>query len=1108
MNTGDTVTIITGRAKSGKTALILQKIAENEKNGRKSLFIVPSQNSFEYEKMLAHACGGGFMNAQVCGLYRLGDKLLEEAGLSDNFVNAQGRIMIIRRAVEEAELGIFRDAAGKPGFALMCDEYISNFQTCDLDSKQIKEAIEKLNHDTVLYEKMADLCRIYEKTEEYLEKTGAKIKAASETLAACIASSDICKADIFFDGIENPFVQTYKIIEAMLPVAHSMTIALEADSSSDEAAFARGNTTFYTLRNVIEGKNNDKYKINHIYLEKENKYSCPVFNHIEREFWKFPSAAFSGDSSQVELISASDMTAEVEMVIAAITEKAKSGVRYRNMALICAGMDEYDIFVKSKFAQADIPIFSDNKLNLLCTPLAELILSALACIRDNFRTDDCISLIKTNMTGLTWKETEAFENYLITSGKCGKDITEALPSDKTPARIEDIRRKVIEPLKIMQSAMAHGTIAEKVSALYEYLGRLNAEKQLKKLTEKLEEAGNTIAARQYARVYELVDTTLMKLSEVLGDIRVSNDDFSEILAEGLNADIIGIIPSSVDMVYFDDVTGNVPKEAEYIFIIGARDGSFPPNRRDDKIIDDTELSILQSNGLNVWLSTAHTRDHDNEKMYRLISSADKLLYVSYPMLVGKTPTVPSAFMNKMREMLGREKFDSDVDFSCRYRLHNMDSFARSMRRLADKRKIDDTDAAYIAWFMKQEKYADECNKLTDAIFFDPSPSPLGAEVVKALYGGKVYGSVSKIETYYRCPFRYFAEYTLNAQERKAYSPENNDVGSFIHDVLDRFFKYIIDENKDIRTISDEECDDIIKACVLAASMDYRNGLFEYNSKLRSQRDYYAGKAAQVIHAVIRQLKKGSYEVCATETGFDFPDKSKSPYLEYDLSSGGKLSMTGKIDRVDKYNDGEDHYKIVDYKTGSAAADFSVKKLYAGVQIQLPIYLEAICGDELDGVGMYYQGISSAPASSNGDEEQTARIDKALRMDGVTASEDVKKKNDDGDDSGVDIGILKALSSDKASDVVANKTIGNDVPAYMSRKSMAALRRFAVKRAKQAAESILSGDISPHPYSEDGKATVCDYCQFKWVCLFGRDFPSCKKRTVKDIDIGEIFDEEV
>ena len=89
------------------------------------------------------------MHTSVCGFFRMGQMVLSEKNLENAFITEQGRIMVIRRSLELADLGIFRNAAKQPGFAIMCDELISNFVTCELSSGDIFQTIENAEMNNV-----------------------------------------------------------------------------------------------------------------------------------------------------------------------------------------------------------------------------------------------------------------------------------------------------------------------------------------------------------------------------------------------------------------------------------------------------------------------------------------------------------------------------------------------------------------------------------------------------------------------------------------------------------------------------------------------------------------------------------------------------------------------------------------------------------------------------------------------------------------------------------------------------------------------------------------------------------------------------------------------
>ena len=49
-------------------------------------------------------------------------------------------------------------------------------------------------------------------------------------------------------------------------------------------------------------------------------------------------------------------------------------------------------------------------------------------------------------------------------------------------------------------------------------------------------------------------------------------------------------------------------------------------------------------------------------------------------------------------------------------------------------------------------------------------------------------SVSRLETYMSCPFSYYLKYGLKISEKEKLEVKTVDTGSFMHEVIDEFFK--------------------------------------------------------------------------------------------------------------------------------------------------------------------------------------------------------------------------------------------------------------------------------------------------------------------------------
>ena len=106
--------------------------------------------------------------------------------------------------------------------------------------------------------------------------------------------------------------------------------------------------------------------------------------------------------------------------------------------------------------------------------------------------------------------------------------------------------------------------------------------------------------------------------------------------------------------------------------------------------------------------------------------------------------------------------------------------------------------------------------------------------------------------------------------------------------------------------------------------------------------------------------------------------------------GTPVVIRGKIDRVDLFAKGEDRYaRVVDYKSGGK--DFRLEEVFHGLNMQMLIYLFALCDDPRSPFGpvkpagiLYMPGkVSPAELPSSADASQVrSQVDGSLRMKGM------------------------------------------------------------------------------------------------------------------------------
>src|SRR5581483_3386579 len=88
---------------------------------------------------------------------------------------------------------------------------------------------------------------------------------------------------------------------------------------------------------------------------------------------------------------------------------------------------------------------------------------------------------------------------------------------------------------------------------------------------------------------------------------------------------------------------------------------------------------------------------------------------------------------------------------------------------------------------------------------EPNPEEnLSPEIAEKLYSPVLRTSVSRLEEFASCPFRFFVRSGLRAEERKVFELDARERGSFQHDVLKIFHEQIIASGKRWRDLTPEQ----------------------------------------------------------------------------------------------------------------------------------------------------------------------------------------------------------------------------------------------------------------------------------------------------------------
>ena len=356
------------------------------------------------------------------------------------------------------------------------------------------------------------------------------------------------------------------------------------------------------------------------------------------------------------------------------------------------------------------------------------------------------------------------------------------------------------------------------------------------------------------------------------------------------------------------------------------------------------------------------------------------------------------------------------------------------------------------------------------------PRKIQKENIEKLYGNTLNTSVSRLEKYRSCPFSYYLEYGLKLKEKEQLKIQSFNTGSFMHETIDEFFEMVKEENLDLAQIDEKQILEMVSKIMDESLKLSKNFVFTATAKYKVLVKRLKRIVAKALKYIIETIIYSDFQVEGTE--IEFGKKGQYEPIVLQLDNGKRVEITGKIDRIDtaKGEDGK-YLRIIDYK--SSAKNIDLNEVYAGLQIQLLTYTDAIVKQEdIMPAGIFYFSLLEQMVKAEkrvSEEEIEEMIRKNFKMKGLIIA-DVKiiKMNDNTLKSGSSKLVPAALT--------ASGTINEKWTNGVKSEEFKILQEYIYQTIKEIADEIFSGKIDVKPYNKKGK-TPCEYCEYKPICGF-------------------------
>ena len=1065
------ITILSGRADSGKSTELYDRIADACKKREQVILIVPAQYTFEAERRVCDRLGG-LIGAEVYSLERLSERIVRLSGKTLPVLSKQGRCMVIRRVVlhHADELQLWGRVALTRGFAEQLDGLIRALRECCVEPEQLKAAAKKQDPDSLLGRKLHDLALLYAATQQQYQTQYHSVMDQTDLAAELVGDSFVRHCRVFLDDLIAPTAQQLRLLGAIASAARSVTLTLRIDDGPDAALFEPDRRSAQRIGELAAARG---LTLSTLPLQRKAAADRdPALAALERGLFDDGAAPYPKETDAVQLFGAPDRAREAALVADLVLERARLGVRYRDMAVVVSDMNAYVPLLRRAFRARNIPLFFDATRPILGHAAAELLLSAARAASGGFNTQELLRILKSGYAGVERADVELFENYLLRYGLYGSGLTEPLHFGEVPEAAERVRSVLMPPLMALREGLSRGSVEQKARAIYEYLCALDLKTQLMAQAEQALSEGRSADAEAQKQVWNTLMELLSQLYTILGKEKLSAKDFQSVLEEGIAGYSMGVLPGTSDQVLLGDLERTRTRPVDSLFVLGVNDGLLPLLRGDDEILSNEELSLLREAGLTLWGDSYSLIEGDRLEIYSALTKARRRLCLSYALADGAETLAPSSLIDRVERLFPAARCDALRESalpSCK-----AEGFSRMAAALCIAKRDGSAPkelGALIDCYREDPAYRERLHRILSEREGRLSPTPFGSSLSEALYGRAPSMSASRLEQFNSCPFRQYIVYGLKAAERREAKEDPADEGSFLHEGLDAFARTLAAQSLDWATLDDARLDQILDELLPPLIAAHNDGLLLRDPRLKATLSLRIDALRRCILAIREQLAAGRFRPLKTELSFGMD--GGLPPVQLQLSNGRVVLLRGRVDRVDRSPDGL--LRVIDYKTHGKP--FDPAGVYDGELLQLPLYLCAIKGLGGEVVGAYYMPLLPPPTDEDGEAPSYA-------MSGVTATD-------------VDALAATAITDEDRAKVVKGLKRGG--ASGCERGGIAYLGEMALARAAVSAERMLNGDAAIHPIDK-----ACDYCPLKSICRFDEQLPACRKRHLPALRLDELI----
>lgn len=1145
--------LILGPSGSGKTAL-LQRTALREAEEhpeRKYLFLVPEQFTMQTQQQLCRlSASGGVWNIDILSFSRLAQRVFEQTGVpGKTLLKETGKSLILRHIASQqtAGLSVLSGVIDRPGCLDELKSILSELEQYEISGDMLETMALQCQSHPALQEKLRQIREVQSLFLQFMKDHYITAQEVPAALCRKAPEAPMLRgSQIFLDGYTGFTPAQLDVLAVLMRLADKVTVTVTADPDTDLLSPVREGELFALSKKtgqalvrlarqggteieqplVLTGKSG-RFREEGIlsFLEKN------LMRPGRRKPWgeEKEKGAGSGDEKaggkvrrqSLEICSAPSPFEETQRAASMIRKLAAEGFRYREIAVVVGSLSAYSEYVRRVFEQKNIPCFLDRSVPVTLNPAFEFVQDACTVIDRNYSYESVTALLRTGLLMETDRVDE-LENYVLAAGIRGRRAWSSPWSRRTRTfdegavqEMDQVREEFWSVFGPFHENMKKGRapVREYARAVWLLMEAAEVPGKLEERADAQEKAGRMTAAEEYRGACRVIVDVLDEAVMLLGDEEVSRSQFEQILQAGFSQAKIGIVPPGIDEVHVGDLTRSRWDDIRVLIFLGMNDEYVPARKKDGGFLTDMEREFLNSRDIHLAPTKKEEAAISRFYLYLCLTKPSERLILSFSQSGADGKLLrPSSELRRIRELF------PDIGISAMPSGAAMiwsadDAFREMAVELADWRGASPEKRAQmqpsLLELIRFCLRSDRARALELLGRLEERPEIfLSRKAAAGLYGTVLSGSVTRLETFFRCPYQQYILYGMRLREREKFEIDAPGIGTLMHLAAELFSERICRSREySWSDLPDDVRDSWAGECLQEAADQLMPEVFRDSARNEGMLLRLRHQFSITVWAMQRQIAAGSLTPALFEVRFDSNDGVTAMPLSF--SDGAGMRIAGRIDRIDESDEeGQQtlYIRVIDYKTGSRT--FDMTQALMGTQMQLLVYLDAAGRIERDRhrgrpvvcAGLLYDqfqdpvlGMDCADCSN---EDLVLRRLQKMRLQGIINRDEE---------------ALSRIARDKAmAKYVAPLDYKSDGTIYESRSKavtagqMDRMKLYVRHKMTEGGERILGGEIAPRPLWEDQQNYACLSCSVEECCPFDRNDPSARVNRVPNLTADEAY----